>query len=396
MIRPAEIEGALKSCMGCNACFRQQLDFCPIYEEFKIPPYTFTSIIFLAEGIFDGILQPSSELAPVPFSCTLCGFCATRCITVPLHFKWDSPAELIEGIRSLFIENGTVPSKVSEVLNNLSTFGNPWGFSPAAKVRWERECNFPIPDYTKNGNEYLLFVGDAAYIDESKSIVKSLAELLHTAGIDFGTFKEREIDSGDTARELGEYGLFEELSRKNIKMFNEHGVKKVITISPHDYHTFTVDYPQMGFEFNEVYHHTQLLYELLRGGKITPSKNIAKTVTYHDPCFLGRYHHVFEQPREIVKAIPGVSFIEMKQNRVESFCCGGGGGRMWYDVPEEKARSRISNIRVSHAAEVKADVIATACPYCKSMLLAADNLGEIAVKDVAELLSESVSQQTTQ
>jgi len=392
MIKPIEIEASLKSCMGCCACFRQQFNACPIYEEFGIPPYSFTSIAFLAEGLFEGIFQPSPELAPIPFSCTLCGFCSTRCITVPLHFKWDSPAEIVEGIRSLFIENAAVPPKISEVLNNLSTFGNPWGLPLTAKVRWEKECKSPIPDYTKSRNEYLLFVGDAAFIDECKSILKSVAELLQAAGIDFGTLKDKEIDSGDTARELGEYGLFEELSRKNIKIFKEYGVKKVITISPHDYLAFTVNYPQMGFEFDEIYHHTQILSELLKSGKIRPAKNVAKTITYHDPCFLGRYHHIFEQPREIINAIPGVRFVEMKQNRMDSFCCGGGGGRMWYDVPEETVRTRISNIRVSHAAEVRAEVIATACPYCKSMLLAADNLGEIVVKDVAELLSESISQ----
>jgi Fe-S oxidoreductase len=390
MIKPSEIEASLKSCMGCCACFRQQFNACPIYEEFGIPAYSFTSIAFLADGIFEGIFQPSLELAPIPFSCTLCGFCATRCITVPLHFKWDSPAEIIEGIRSLFVEKAAVPPKVSEVLNNLSTFGNSWGLPPSAKIRWEKECKSPIPDYTKSRNEYLLFVGDAAFIDECRPAVKSVVELLVAAGIDFGTLKEKEIDSGNTARELGEYGLFEELCMKNIKMFKEYGVKKIITLSPHDYHVFKVNYPEMGFGFEEIYHHTQILYELLRGGKIRPAGKVTKTITYHDPCYLGRYHHIFEQPREIIKAIPGVRFIEMRQNRVESFCCGGGGGRMWYDVPEEKVRTRISNIRVSHAAEVKAEVIATACPYCKSMLSAADNLGEIVVKDVAELLLESV------
>jgi Fe-S oxidoreductase len=390
-IKPLEIMASLKACMGCGACFRQQFDACPINVEFGIPPYSFTSIAFMADAIFEGILQPSRELAPVPFSCTLCGFCATHCITVPLHFKWSSPTGLVEGIRSLFIESASVPTKVSECLNNLALFGNPWGVSSSAKVEWEKECKAPIPDFAKNRNEYLLFVGDAAFIDETKSVIRSVAELLHKAGIDFGTLKEKEVDSGNTARELGEYGLFEELAKKNIRIFQNYGVRKLIVISPHDYHVLLVDYPKLGFEFEAVYHYTQLLNDLIKIGRISPAKSVPKTVTYHDSCYLGRYHKIFEPPREIIKAMLGVRFIEMKQSFTESFCCGGGGGRMWYDVPEEPMRKRIPNIRVTHAKEVEADVIATACPYCKSMLMSADNLGEIAIKDVAELLAESVS-----
>ncbi|MEM2424737.1 MAG: (Fe-S)-binding protein [Candidatus Bathyarchaeia archaeon] len=358
-------------------------------REFGIAPYSFTSIIFMADGFFDGILRPSRELAPVPFACTLCGSCAFFCITVPLHAIWDSPAELVEGIRSLFIEEGALPTKVTEVLDNLASYGNPWRLPQSMKVKWEDECTVPVRDFTKEKCEYLLFMGDAAFIDETKSTIRSVAELLHKAGVNYGTLKEKEIDSGGTARELGEYGLFGELVEKNIKTFKEYGVRKVITLSPHDYHTFLTYYPKFGFKFEEVLHHTQFLNKLINEGKIKPSGRIDKIVTFHDSCILGRYYNKFEPPREIIKSIPGVRFVELKQNQIFSLCCGGGGGRMWYDVPEEKIKVRVSDIRVSQARDAKAEIITTACPYCKSMLLASENLEEIKVEDVAELLLKS-------
>jgi Fe-S oxidoreductase len=361
-------------------------------KEFQgITPYSFMSIAMLADDILDGRLKITSELSPIPFSCTLCAYCAAQCLVPPLHYIYDSPTELVEGVRSLFIEAGAVPPKITEVLNNLALTGNAWKLPPVARVQWEKESAVPIPNYSKSQNEYLLFIGDAAFIDETKPAVKSLAELLHRARVNFGTLKEKELDSGSTARELGEYGLFEELAQKNIKTFKEYGVTKIIAISPHDYHTLLVDYPKLGYEFEGVYHYTQILDQLLKDGKITPEKPIPKRITYHDSCFLGRYHQIFNPPRNIIKAIPQTIYIEMKQNQKLSFCCGGGGGRLWYDVPEEPTKQRIPNIRVTHAKQAKAQIIATACPYCKSTLTAADNLNDITVKDITELLDESVS-----
>ncbi|MEM3697306.1 MAG: (Fe-S)-binding protein [Candidatus Bathyarchaeia archaeon] len=392
MVDLLKLKAAFKNCTKCGACFRQTFDACPINKEFLgITPYSFMSIAMMADDILDGRMELSRELSPVFFSCTLCGYCAIQCLIPPLHFCWDSPTELIEGIRALFVEAGAIPAKISEILNNLALTGNAWKLPPRFRIEWEKECKVPIPDYTENHNEYLLFVGDAALIDETKSIVKSVAELLYISGVNFGTLKERELDSGGAAKELGEYGLFEGLAKRNIETFKECGARKVITISPHDYHTFLVDYPKLGFKFEKVYHHTQIIDELIRQGKINPVKEVSKRITYHDSCFLGRYHEIFMPPRNIIRSIPEVMFIEMKQNQKLSFCCGGGGGRLWYDVPEEPVRKRIPDIRVAHARDVRADIIATACPYCKSTLSAADNLGEIAVKDVAEILYESVA-----
>jgi len=389
LVRTSELRAFLPSCWRCRACYKYYAA-CAINVEFGgIAPFSFPSISFLAEGILHGFIKLSKELAPLPFSCTLCGFCGTQCITLPLHFIWDSPAELIEGIRSMFIEGGAVPEKISEVLNNLAVTGNPFRFPPSARIEWEDGLTIPVKEFTGEENGYLLFVGDAAFIEETKSVVRSVALLLNAAGVNYGTLKEKEIDSGNTARELGEYGLFEETVRKNIEIFRERGVKRVITMSPHDYHVFYTYYPKLGFRFEEVWHHSQFLSRVITEGKIKPIKEVNKTVTYHDSCILGRYYEIFDAPRNIIQAIPGVKFVELKQSRLFALCCGGGGGRMWYDVPEEPIRKRLSDVRVSHAREAGAEIITTACPYCKSMLLASSNLGETTVKDVAELLAES-------
>ncbi|MEM3550364.1 MAG: (Fe-S)-binding protein [Candidatus Bathyarchaeia archaeon] len=387
-MRPLDLRASIILCKRCGSCFRREYTTCPIYEEFgRIGPFSPPSIIYLADTIISKYLEASSELATIPFACTLCGYCSSDCGQLLLHVRWETPARLMEGIRSIFVESGALPANIAKTLNDLATFGNAWRLPAAARTEWEKDCSFKVPDYTRENNEYLLFVGDAAFIDETKPVVKSIAELLHVGGVSYGTLKDKEIDSGETARELGEYGLFEELAKKNIETFKKYEAEKIVTISPHDYNAFKVDYPKLGFKAT-VYHYTQLLNQLVKNRKLKPTKTLNKTVTYHDPCFLGRYHGIFEPPREILQAISGVKFVEMKRNRKVSFCCGGGGGRMWYD-PQEPKSTRISDIRVSHATEVKADVIATSCPYCKSTIQASDNLGEIIVKDIAELLAEA-------
>lgn len=143
--------------------------------------------------------------------------------------------------------------------------------------------------------------------------------------MDFGTLKEGEVDSGNEAREMGEAGLFEELAQQNIKTFKQFSVKKIITISPHDYHTFRIDYPKLGMEVEGVYHYTEIIGDLIRKGKIKLTKEILKTVSFQDPCHLGRYHDIYEAPRDIIKAVPGVKFVEMSRNHDDAFCCGAGG-----------------------------------------------------------------------
>ena len=179
------------------------------------------------------------------------------------------------------------------------------------------------------------------------------------------------------------------IAEENIEAFQNLGVKKIMTISPHDYQAFSFDYPKLGMEF-EVYHYTQILEDMIKEGKLKLTKEISKTVAFQDPCHLGRYNDIYEPPRNILKGISGITLVEMSSNRKEAFCCGGGGGRMWYDEPDKYRKQRISDIRVRHAKEAGADMIVTACPYCMSMLVAAGNLDGISVKDIAELVVESL------
>lgn len=390
-MREIEIKSAVKTCWKCHKCYAIGREACPMHEEAGIQPFGPPAIFLLAEGILYGDVKMSRELSLVPFSCTMCGACAKSCGSMFIHLPYEYPTKLIEGIRGMFVEAGAVPERVNEVFRDLATTKNAWRLPKSDRVVWEKECEIPIGDYARERSEFLLFVGDAPLIPETSHLPKVLAELLSKGGVDFGTLKEEEVDSGNEAREMGEEGLFEELALENIKNFNQFSVKKIIAISPHDYHALRSDYPSLGAEFEGIYHYTQIIADLIKGGKIKPTKEIPKTVTFQDPCHLGRYNDIYEAPRDIIKAIPGVKFVEMPRNHDEAFCCGAGGGRLWCEPEDGRGRQRISDMRVADAKEVNADIIATACPYCLSNFKGAGNLGDIFVKDIVELLLESIS-----
>ena len=389
-MRELEIKRAVITCTKCTACYGTIAETCPMNVEFGIRPFSPPGIFHVTEGMFKGYIKMSRETSIVPFSCNMCAACSIRCGSSHLHFAYRSPTELIENIRGLFVERGEVPEEIAEVFRNLDTFKNAWRLPKSARVEWEKESEIAVPEYTKEGNEFLLFIGDASLIPETQHIPRIITKLFRKGGVDFGTLKEEELDSGNEAREMGESGLSEELARQNIQVFKQLSVKKIITISPHDYHTILNDYPKLGLECEGVYHYTQIISKLIREGKIKLTKDITKNVTFQDPCHLGRYNDIYEAPRDIIRAIPGVQFVEMLRTHDDAFCCGGGGGRMWYD-PGNSMKQRISDVRVRQANEIKADVIATACPYCLNNLQSAGDLGDISVKDVAELVLESMA-----
>ena len=385
-----EIKRAVRNCTKCQSCYGKVEETCPMNVEFDTSPFSPPRVFQLAEGIFHDYIKLSQETSIVPFACTMCGACAKRCGASFLHFAYEYPTKLIEGIRGLFLEEGAVPEQISEVLRNVYNTKNAWGLPQNQRVEWEKKSEIPIPDYSKERNEFLLFVGDASLIPETQHIPRVVAKLLQRGGVDFGTLKEEEVDSGNETREMGESGLFEAIAEENIETFKELGVKKIITISPHDYHTFRHDYPELGIEFERLYHYTEIISDLVREGKIKPTQETPKSVTFQDPCHLGRYNGIYQAPRDIIRTIPGVEFIEMARTRDEAFCCGAGGGRMWYE-PEDNRSQRISDVRVRHAREVDADIIVTACPYCLNNLQAAGNLDETSVKDIGELVLESIN-----
>lgn len=387
-MREIEVKGAATQCQKCVKCINLRPDVCAMHEEYKSQALTPPAIFLMADVILDKALEPTAERSITPFACTMCGACANSCYSMFIHFNWEYPTKLIEGVREMFVEEGAIPDQVNEVLRNTYNTKNAWGLPQSQRIDWEKKCEVPIPDFATEKNEYLLYVGDASLIAETVQVPAAIATLLNKAGVDFGTLKDKETDSGNEVRALGESGMFEAIADENIEAFEKFGVKKIITISPHDHQAFTCDYPKLGAEI-EVYHYTQVLEDLIKEGKIKLTKEISKTITFQDPCHLGRYNEIYEPPRNVIKAIPGVNLVEMPSNRKDAFCCGGGGGRMWFDDPAQYRKQRISDVRVRHAKTVDAEIIATACPYCLSMLVAAGNLDGTAVKDVAELVMES-------
>lgn len=245
------------------------------------------------------------------------------------------------------------------------------------------------------GDEYLLYVGCLGSYDENgQRMAKSLVHVLETAGVSFGILGKDEECCGNEVYLLGEMGLFQALAEKNTQQFEQLGVKKIIALSPHAYNTMKSNYPGFGGRF-ELYHYTQLLDALIKNNQIKLSgAHVDIKVTYHDPCFLGRYNNIYEEPRQILRSIPGVELVEMERNRKDAFCCGGGSGNF---VTDFLAGSKDSpaRIRVREAYETGADTLAVACPSCLTMLtdaVKAENLDDkLAVKDVSQILKESLS-----
>jgi Fe-S oxidoreductase len=208
--------------------------------------------------------------------------------------------------------------------------------------------------------------------------------------VDFGILATKEVCCGESARKAGQESLFQNLAESNITAFNEAGVKRIVVTSPHCYNAFKNEYPELGGNF-EVIHFSQYLVELIKEGRLKFTKELNKKVTYHDPCYLGRHNGIYDEPRQVLESIPGLELVEMSENRENSLCCGGGGGRIWM---ETKKGERFSDLRLEQALEVGASILALACPYCmvnfEDSVLSADKSDVIEVKDIAELVLEAL------
>jgi Fe-S oxidoreductase len=282
-------------------------------------------------------------------------------------------------------------------MQNIERQGNPWGLNRKERENWRdarEDVHIPtVKEMKKAGEEfdYLFWVGSMGSFDNrSQKIALSFAKLLNEAGVKFAILGNKEKNSGDTPRRLGNEFLFQELATQNIAEFEKHDVKKIITIDPHAYNIFKNEYPDFGLEA-EVYHHTELLAQLVAEGKLKPQYAVNETITFHDSCYLGRYNEVYDPPREILKAIPGVQLNEMERNREKGMCCGAGGGLMW---TEEDTGHRINVARTEQALAVSPSVISSGCPYCLTMLSDGTKAKEVednvSTLDVAELLEKSV------
>jgi Fe-S oxidoreductase len=316
------------------------------------------------------------------YACTNCNNCVQSC---KFPFSEDI-VSMIDAAREDMVADGLVMPRVARFFQNIEAYGNPYRELRENRGRWAEGSG--IEPY--NGQEYLFYVGCVGSFDErGQKAAKAVGELLVKAGVSFGILGSAEECDGNEVNIMGESRIFEMLRDKNASLFRQKGAKKIITLSPHSLNVFRNEYPD-GFE---VWHYTQVLGGLIEKGKLKPSAKLDAKVTYHDPCFLGRHAGEYEAPRQILKAIPGLKLAEMERNRENAFCCGGGSGNFYTDF-FGGGESSPARIRVREAAETGADVIAVACPACAVMLGEAvkdEGLTEkMAVKDVAEILSESV------
>jgi Fe-S oxidoreductase/nitrate reductase gamma subunit len=329
-----------------------------------------------ASSLIGGVIDPD-EL----WSCTTCGACEEICPVAINHI------DRIVDLRRVLTDRGDIQPTAARALESLLGKGNLWDHAPGERARWAERLGVRV---LRDGEQCdtIYWVGCAgAYDEEARKVATAVATLLKKAGMDFGILGPREQCSGDFARRLGEEGLFQELAQRNVEAIRAHGAHRIVTHCPHCLNTFGKEYALGDVE---IVHHAVLLQRLLDEGRLQPTRGGEQRIAFHDPCYLGRYNGVFDEPRRVLGALPQVTLEELPRTRERSFCCGGGGGQVLIDV---KIGERVPNLRFAEAEALGVDAIATACPFCKIMLApvpAERGLeGKIAVKDVAELLAEA-------
>ncbi|MCX6431193.1 MAG: (Fe-S)-binding protein [Actinobacteria bacterium] len=386
----------MTSCTECGRCQSQ----CPAWHTDK-PLSPKLLIMAMRDHAMAKVVENEAlvgELAPISldvlWSCTTCGACVNECPVDIEHID-----HIVNMRRFQVLVESEFPSELSGTFRNLENSGNPWGANRNDREGWIAECDFPVrvvEGELPEDVEYLFWVGCAgAYEERAKKTTKAVAELLYMADVSFAVLGKKETCTGDPARRAGNEFLYQILAKENIATFEEvfasrpdKGQKKIVVTCPHCFTTIGRDYAQSGFELVMV-HHTQLLNQLVREGKLTPINKSTKPLTYHDPCYLGRHNQIYAPPRELLEAT-GVKITEMPRNQERSFCCGGGGGRMWM---EEKLGTRININRVVEALATGAEEVAVACPFCRVMV--GDGVmskeSKVEVLDVAQALLRSVT-----
>jgi Fe-S oxidoreductase/nitrate reductase gamma subunit len=321
------------------------------------------------------------------WACTMCGFCTTAC---PV-FIVPAVDKIAEMRRYLVLDKAEFPKEVQNAFRGMETNGNPWNIASATRSDWAKEL--PVATMADAGEkeiEILFWVGCAgSYEDRAKRVSKALVEILDSAGVSFAILGNEETCTGDSARRMGNEYLFQMLAQQNIETLNGYKVRKIVTNCPHCMNCLKNEYGDFGGQY-EVVHGSQLVSELVKEGRITLSTPIPETITFHDPCYLGRYNGAYDAPREILRAIPGVQLTELPRSRENGLCCGAGGGRMWM---EEKLGTRINQERKREIADSGASSVGVSCPFC--MVMIGNAKDEIAVAtqpfDVLELARRSMA-----
>lgn len=402
------------ACMHCGRC----LEYCPTFNTGKpLKPRDLVLEIagFAADngGIFSGELGqahtsarfrwgegPERELiggvvTPAElWDCTTCGACVEHC---PVYI--DHVPMIVGMRRNLVLEQNEFPDELGPMFTNLERLSNPYSYPPNQRADWTKKLDQPAPIMAERAAageevEVLFFVGCLGSFDpRNQQTTLSLARILQAAGINFAILGQEETCTGDPAKRIGNEYLAQMMAEQTVEMLNSYSFKKIVTACPHCFNAIKNEFPQIGGSF-EVVHHSQLINQLIDEGRIQidPQSSMARgKVTYHDPCYLGRYNKVYDEPRSAVAAMPGVELTEMGRNRNKSFCCGGGGGRMFM---EETRGSRINQARVNEAIETGAEVLCAACPFCMTMfedgIRGVGKEEEFKVLDLAEIVAGSM------
>jgi Fe-S oxidoreductase/nitrate reductase gamma subunit len=385
----------LEACTNCGRC----QDVCPAHLSQKpLSPRRMT------QNLKDHLRREGPKLLVTPpdqrqpeaimettvgddelWACTTCMACEEVC---PVYV--EQIRRNIDLRRYLVLVETKYSSEVRLTLKNLEKSNNPWAAGRGTRAEWAKELG--VKNFTEVENpEFLFWVGCVGSFDaRNQKVATSMVKILQASGIQFGILGNEEGCCGDPARRIGNEYLFQNTAEANIEIMKGCGVKKILTICPHCFHTLKNEYPQFGGEF-QLIHHTQFLTELISAGKLKLTKPINKVITYHDSCYLGRANQIYEPPRKILESIPGLKLIEMERHHQKSFCCGAGGGRMWM---EEHIGTRINQMRTDQAIAIRAELIGTACPYCLTMLF--DGIKEkgkeetMAAYDLSELVCQSM------
>jgi len=317
--------------------------------------------------------------------CTTCGRCPQQC---PRDVK---QIESGVALRRVATEYGVFPKAVKAIRTvsaSLAGHGNPLNEERQKRANWAEGLSV---NTFAEGMEILYFPGCyLSYDPRLKKVARATAAILNRAGVEFGILGTIENCCGESIRKTGDEELFKRLARENIKAFIDNGVKRILVSSPHCYHTFKNEYPEFMVNF-EVVHIAQYLFELIQSGRIVLTQAYGKKVTYHDPCYLGRHNGIYDEPREALKKVPGLELTEMPESRVDSLCCGGGGGRIWMETIKGE---RFSDLRLEQAMGIGAETLVTACPYCianfEDSRLTLNVADKLEVKDIAEVISEAI------
>ena len=382
------------SCIQCSRC----QDACPAYETGKeLSPsaleinkryFINENSKILANG--DAINKALTDwmlTEEAAWSCTTCGYCVEVC---PVGN--EPMLDILRSRQNLVMMDSKFPKDAMETFDKMENYGNPWGLSPQDREVWMEGKDVPLMR-DKKQTDVLYWAGcSGAYDQRGKEISQSVVDVLKKAGVNFASLGNEETCTGDSARRIGNEYLFQMMANKNLKTFDKYKFKKIVTQCPHCLTTLKNDYSELGADF-DVVHHSQYIAELIKEDKIKPEPWMDEDVTYHDPCYLGRHSNEYDAPRDVIQSIMrDGKLVEMEQNKKESFCCGAGGGNMWYEI---KTGERINKHRFNQAVETKAKTVAAACNFCNIMLedgmKVTGNDKDMQVLDIAEMVSKGLS-----